>query len=147
MNWETIKLAAAIAAVAAWSWVCYHAGGNSGRTAVEALRAAQSQAVAKAVLAQRASGEAELERVNAILKGYEDALLHPVDLHIGSRVLIAACGVGSPVPKAAPDPGRTGDPAGITGSDPRLGPAIDRVVQAGKRDASKVTALQQAWPQ
>ena len=140
------KLAGILALVIGLFAAGYHFGGMGPKTQLEALRAAQDADVAKAVLAERASMAAELARVNGILKGYEDEALHPVDLHIGSRVLVAACPAEHPMPEAGGDPGRAQPATQVPGVDPRLGPALDRVIADCQADARQLSALQAAWP-
>ena len=135
-------LLAAIALVA----IGYRQGGNSARTALEAFQAAQAENTAKAVLAERAAGKAELDRVNTVLARYQNETLHPVDLHIGQRLLVAACPTVGPVPEPHANTGATESAPEIADIDPRLGPAIDRVIADCQADALTLSALQAAWP-
>jgi hypothetical protein len=147
MGWITVLKCGAIAAVLVGLFACgYHMGSANGRADVEALRAAQAAAVAKAVLAEKAASDAEHARQAGIIEDYEHALLHPVDLHIGRRLLVAACPGAAAVPETGPNPGSFGDPAAVAGGDPGLGPAIDRVIAACRDDASQLSALIEAWP-
>ncbi len=144
-----LRLAAALAVFVGGFYLgTLHGGEQAARskTALQALQAAQAADVAKAVLAERASAAAELARVNGILKEYEDNALHPIDLHIGSRVLVAACPAQRPLPETSPNPGRTQPTAQGAGVDPRLGPALDRVISDCQADARQLSALQAGWP-
>jgi hypothetical protein len=140
------KLAGILAVVVGLFGLGFHFGGMGPTAALERLQAAQAADVAKAVLAERASVAAELARVNGILKEYEDNALHPIDLHIGSRVLVAACPAQRPLPETSPNPGRTQPTAQGAGVDPRLGPALDRVISDCQADARQLSALQAGWP-
>jgi hypothetical protein len=137
-----IKLALIVGTLA----FAYHLGGDSARTALEGFQAAQAANTAKAVLAERASGAAELARVNAIVKGYEDAALSPVTVGIGRRVLLAACPTSHPVPQTSPVTGGAVPARPVPASAAGLGEALDRYTAACQRDALRLNALQAAWP-
>jgi hypothetical protein len=134
------------AALLAWSWACFHQGGLGPTAALDRAREAQAELVARAVLAERASTAAESVRVNAILKGYEDAPIDPIVPGVAHRVLVYAGAAGCPVSGAAAAPSGAGGPSPRTPGDPGLERLFQALIDACAQDASELTALQQAWP-
>lgn len=152
-----VKLGFYLALAAGLIGLGYHFGAlkgaaqaDSARTALEGFQAAQAQNTAKAVLAERAAGQAELVRVNGILKGYEDAPINPVDLSLSGRLFkytdATAHAADCPVPKAGPDPAAARDPATKPASDGAVRQATAAVFKACALDAAELSALQAAWP-
>lgn len=118
--------------------------GLKAQAAAEAVSEAQSAAVAKAVLAERASGAAELTRVNTILKGYQDAPIDPVVPGIAGRLYkyeISSCAV----PSTSPNPSGAVSPGPVPRGDPELERLSQAAFDAGAHDAKELTALQQVW--
>lgn len=141
-----IKIGAFVALLAAVAAVAYHFGGMSAETALADFREAQSANTAKAVLAERASAAAELARVNAILKGYQDAPIDPIALSVGSRVLEYARVAACPVPAAGINPGATPSPSPVPISSSEVGQALTDLAVACSQDAEQLNALIAAWP-
>jgi hypothetical protein len=142
----TLKLGAIGALLAALFLWGYHLGGLASKSALEGFEASQAANTAKAVLAERAAGDKELARVNAIVKGYEDAQLSPIDDRIAERVLERACPAVGPVPTAGPHPSGASGPSQEPRSDPEAQRLLQAVFDACEADARELTALQAAWP-
>lgn len=121
-------------------------GGLHSKAALEGFQAAQTENTAKAVLAERASTAAELARVNALLKGYQDEALKPVDATIAERVLYHACPAVSAVPSPGAHASGTLSPSPQPRSDPETERLLQAVFTACSADAEELTTLQQAWP-
>lgn len=131
------------AAFLAWSVLCFHQGGMSSTARLEALQTAQSQLTAKAVLAERASAEAESVRLNKVISDYESTPIDPVSVGVAHRVLIYAHTPSCTVPEAGSNPGGT-VPASPK-PDGLEGPLQD-YIDACSRDAKRLDALIEAWP-
>ena len=142
-----VKWGAIGAALIALSWFWYHQGGNSARAALEGFQAAQAANTAKAVLSERASGAAELARVNTVLKGYQDVPIDPIALSIGSRVFKYAGAASCAVPQAPADPGGTRSPTPLAIGPSEIERALTALAVACSEDARELAALQAAWPQ
>lgn len=136
-----------LALIAAALLLAYHLGGDSARTALEGFQAAQAENTAKAVLAERASGAAELARVNAILKGYQDAPIDPIVPGIAHRVFLYASAASCAVSSTPSAPGGVVTSRPVPASDSGLEQATQAVFDACERDALRLNALQAAWPQ
>lgn len=141
-----IKIGAAVAVLAAVAAASFHFGGMTSKTALADFQAEQSANTAKAVLAERASAAIELARVNAILKGYQNAPIDPIALSIGSRVLEYARIADCPVPAARGNPGAAPSPSKVPIGPSEVGQALDDLAVACSQDAAELTALQAAWP-
>ncbi len=141
-----LKWGAILGLAAALFGLGYRFGGSSARTALARFQAAQAMNTAKAVLAERAADTAETARVNAILKGYEDAPIDPVALTLGNRVLEYARVADCPVPKAGGNTGGTPSPSPVAVGPSAVGRALDALTEACAEDAAELTALQAAWP-
>lgn len=141
-----VKIGAVLALLGAVAAGGYHFGGMASKTALEGFQAEQSANTAKAVLAERAAGAAELARVNAILKGYQDASIDPIALSVGSRVLEYARVADCPVPGAGGHPSGTPSASPVTSSASEVGQALTDLAVACSQDAAELTALQAAWP-
>ena len=146
MNPQSLKLVVAVAILCLTYGVAFHLGGNGPRASLAALRAAQSETVARAVLAEKASGDAELGRVNAILRKYENESLNPIDLHISTRLFRAACPTRGPLPQTVSHTAIPSAPTPIASVDSRIGPALDAVISNCQADAKQIIALIEAWP-
>ena len=132
-----------LALIAAALLLAYHLGGDASKTALEGFQAAQAENTAKAVLAERASGAVELARVNAILKGYQDAPIDPIVPGIAHRVFIYARAANCAVPSAG------GNPGGVVSASPKstgFEDALQDYIDACSRDAQRLDALIAAWP-
>ncbi len=141
-----LKVGALAALLAAIFMAGWHLGGDSARTALASLQAAQAEDTAKAVLAERASAAAESARLQAILKRYDDAPIDPIALHVGDRVLEYARVAQCPVPKAGADPRGAASAAPVAFGASQVGRALDALTEACAQDAAELTALQAAWP-
>ena len=132
--------------VAGWSWFCFHQGGLSSTGKLEALQAAQAEGVAKAVLAERAQGAAELARVNAVLKEYENAPIDPIAIGLAQRVYQYARVASCPVSKTSTDTPGTVQPSPQPPDPQSVERALDAHIQACSADAAQLNALIEAWP-
>lgn len=141
-----IKIGAAVVVLGVVSGASFHFGGMASKTALEGFKAEQSANTAKAVLAERASAAAELSRVNAILKGYQDAPIDPIALSVGSRVLEYARIADCPVPAARSDSGGVASTGKVPIGPSEVGQALTDLAVACSQDAAELTALQAAWP-
>ncbi len=141
-----IEVGAAVVLLAVAVLVGYHFGGMGPKAQLEALKAAQAELTATAVLAERASAEAEVVRVNAILKEYQDAALNPIVPGIAVRLLERACPTSGPLPADSGHPGTPSSSSPQPGSDPGAQRLLQVLVEACAQDADELTALQQAWP-
>lgn len=141
-----IKIGIAVAVIGVVSAASFHFGGMASKTALEGFQAEQSANTAKAVLAERAAGAAELARVNAILKGYQDAPIDPIVLSTGNRVLEYARVADCPMPSASGNPGGTASAGKVPIGPSQVGQALTDLAVACSQDAAELTALQAAWP-
>ena len=146
MNWELAKWIGITALFALWSLFCFEQGGERGKVKLEALQAAQAEAVSKAVLAEKSAQMAEQGRLNGIIATYEQKLQtpDPIVSTIATRLLYRAC--SGPVSETGGTPAGTLSPSALPPSNSRLEPAVRRVIEACSQDAIELTALQQAWP-
>lgn len=138
-----LKLGAALALVALLFGAGYRMGGNGARAQYEALQAAQAELTAKAVLAERASEQAESVRLNKVISDYENTPIDPVSVGVAHRVLIYANAPSCPVPSAG------GNPGGTVPASPKsagLEDALQGYIDACSRDATRLDALIEAWP-
>ena len=149
----TIKLAAIIAAALALLGIGFYFGGLRGnekadaaQTALEGFQAAQSANTAKAVLAERASSAAELDRVNTKLKEFENAPPDPIIPGIVRRVFLYANAAGCPVSSSGAAPGGTLAASGIPGGDPTLERLSQEAADAAGRDAARLNLCRNVWP-
>jgi inorganic triphosphatase YgiF len=127
----------------------YHLGGNSAKTAAEALHAAQLSAVATVyqnqVLATQAS-EAQLQKVENAYDAVKDAP-DPVTAGLATRVLLRACPAsGGDVPQAAALAGRAAASTAESGGDPGLGGKLQAVLDACTADARQMSAMIELAP-
>lgn len=142
----TIKLAAIAFAALVLLSVGYYVGTLRSKTAYEGLQAAQSELTAKAVLAERAAGAAELARVNLILKGYQDAPPDPIAVGLAHRVYVYASAASCTVPSASRDPRAPVSAPAQPGGDAEAQRLLQAVFDACSADARELSALQAAWP-
>jgi hypothetical protein len=121
----------------------YHVGAMAATARLEALQAAQSELTAKAVLAERASAQAESVRLNKVISDYESTPIDPVSVGVAHRVLIYAHTPSCAVPEAGSNPGGTVStgpkPGGLEGP-------LQDYIDACSRDAKRLDALIEAWP-
>lgn len=139
------KIGAAILAVLLLFGLGYHFGGLASKTKLEASQEAQSQAVAKAVIAQQAASQAEQTRLNKVIADYEATPINPVVTGIAGRLYkyeIRDC----PVSHANANSPGTSNPSGVPGSDSTFERLSQDAFDAADRDSRKLTAIQKAWP-
>lgn len=141
-----LKLGGILALVAGLFGGGFYLGGLRSEAALEAFQSAQSANTAKAVLAERASGAAELARVNLLLKGYQDAPIDPIDVGLAHRVYVYASAADCPVSGAGAHPAGAVSPSPQPSSDPGFVGLAQSVIDACAQDAAELTAIQQAWP-
>lgn len=138
-----VKLGAAAALLAVIFGLGWHLGGLSGQAALARLQHDQAQITATAVLNERASTQAEVNRLNKVVATYENAPPDPISVGIAHRVYLYANTSCPAVPKAPADPGGTI----ITRTEPRgFEDALQGYVDACARDALRLNAIQAAWP-
>jgi hypothetical protein len=124
----------------------FYLGTLRGKSELTSLEASQAQNTAKAVLAERASAQTELDRINQVVAKYEAQPIDPIALDIGTRVFKYANTASCPVPKATADPGRAGDIPALAPGALGIEQALDAYIEACSRDAEQLGALIQAWP-
>lgn len=135
---------ALIAAACLWM---YHLGAEAGTTRVAEMQSSQAMNTAKAVLAERASDENELNRVNALVANYETTPINPIALTVGSRVFKYASAASCAVPKTTAAAGGTSGSAGVSVGPSEVEQRLSEYIQACSRDAERLSAVIAAWPQ
>lgn len=138
----TIKLAIAAVLLAAIGGGCFYLGGLGPKVALANYRLAQATAVADAVIAEQKSAKIETDRLNTVIRNYEQAALTPVDPGIGHSVYkyaLSQCPVSRPgSPPSGAIPAST-VPSSLEG-------ALQTYIDACSRDALRLNAIQAAWP-
>lgn len=137
------KWGAIAATFFAWSVLCLHQGAMASKTKLEGFQAAQAENTAKAVLAERASAQAESVRLNKVISDYESTPIDPVSVGVAHRVLIYAHTPRCAVPEASSNPG------GVVPASPKPGGfegPLQDYIDACSRDAKRLDALIEAWP-
>ena len=137
-----LKIAAALLLLC----VAYYLGGLSGKAKLAALQEAQSKSVATAVLAEQTRAKIESDRLNEVLASYEKAPIDPIAIDIGSRVYHYIEVERSTLPEAGVHPGGTLGPSGVPAAPDPVEPALNAVLEACSRDATRLNALIAAWP-
>jgi hypothetical protein len=150
-----LKLGAIVAMVAALFAAGYHIGGMASRSAYEADTAAQSQAIATAVLAERASALATAAADHATEAQHAKTIIQ-IDAAPPIRTPVFLCAPGGPL-RAGALPGTEAKAGGIP-ADPAEGRSqpVDRgsnirpAIEELKKRLEKVTAdyrqLDAEWP-
>jgi len=141
-----LKLVLIVALLAGVFWAGWHLGGLSSKSALEGYEATQAQDTAKAVLAERASNEAELAKRDAVIKGYENAPIDPIVTTAAHRVYVYASAAGCPLPQAAAVAGGADAPAAVPASPGAVERALDEYIKACDSDARRLAALQALSP-
>jgi len=124
----------------------YRQGGASARAALAAFQAAQAENTAKAVLAERAAGAAELARVNTLLEGYQNAKPDPAVSGIAVRLLGAPCVAVGAVPSAGAVAATATAAGGVPGGDSAIERATEAAFDAAERDAARLNLCRAVWP-
>jgi len=126
--------------------IAFYLGGLRYKAQLESLEASQAENTARAVLAERASAQTELNRVNQVVAKYEAQPIDPIALNVGSRVLeytrIASC----PVPKTATNPSGTGNAPQESPDTSAIERTLTAYSEACSQDANQLAALIAAWP-
>jgi hypothetical protein len=137
-----------IAALAALLFAAgFYFGGLRSKTAYEALQAAQAEAVAKAVLAERSATAAQLAKQNEVISTYESHALDPLAPIIAQRLCLApAAGDRRPVPQAPANAGRAPPAAPEPFSPSPVATALGDLLSACASDAARLSALQALSP-
>jgi hypothetical protein len=116
------------------------------KTAYEALQAAQASNVAKAVLAERASSQAESARINTLLEAYQNAPPDPVVSSVAYRLLERTCPAVGAVPTNPGPASGTRPASGIPRGDPEIEQLTQAALAAAGRDARRLNLCRDAWP-
>jgi hypothetical protein len=141
------KIGGILAAVALLFGAGFYFGGLRSKTALEGFQAAQAQNVATAVLAERNSTAAELARMNAIVKGYQDAPPDPIVATAAQRVFVYARGAANcSVPGPAPMAGGAPPAAPVASGPDRVEQALGAYIGACASDAKRLAAVQALAP-
>lgn len=135
-------IAALVIALFGFGW---YGGHLEGSAAVARLQRDQAQITATAVLAERASTQAETNRLRKLVADYEASPIDPIVPGIASRLYkyTLASRAVSCAPTNTPGSSPTSPvPAG----DPILERLSQAAFDAAAHDAKELTALQSAWP-
>lgn len=138
------KIGALLALVLGLFGTGWFVGSLKGRASVSALQASQAENTAKAVLAERASAQTELTRLRIVVANYENTPIDPVSVGLGHRVYLYARAANCPVPVGSANPSGTVAPSPVASG---FEGALQGYIDACSRDAKRLDALIDAWPQ
>ncbi len=142
-----LKLGAILALAALLFGAGYRFGGMAPKTELEALRAAQAEATAKAVLAERASAAVTLAHQNAVIARYENAPPDPIVATAAHRVYVyAAAASGCSVSGAHPVAGGAPEAPRVTLGPSRVEQALGDYIAKCDADARRLAAAQALAP-
>lgn len=124
-------------------WYC---GSLKSKAALDHSLEAQSATVTAALIAQRKISDAEEDRLNAVISKYEQSLLDPIALSVGTRVYEHAAASCPTVSSAKAATGRTSEPTAVPPHPDPVESILNAYVEACSKDASQLAAIQEAWP-
>lgn len=122
-----------------------HFKGEIDKGVLERDHAAMAEGMAKALIARQTEHQAEMTRVNNLVRAYESQAIDPVVPGIAGRLYkytLSQCSLPTPGPAA----GGTRPPSGVSRGDPEAQRLSQAAFDAGARDAGRLELCKAAWP-